>query len=56
MLAADYLVDIGPKAGSHGGEVVANGTPEEVMKNPNSLTGKYLTGELCIPVPETRCV
>ena len=54
MLAADYLVDIGPKAGSHGGEVVAQGTPEEVMKNPNSLTGKYLTGELCIPVPETR--
>lgn len=54
MLAADYLVDIGPKAGSHGGEVVAQGTPEEVMKNPNSLTGKYLTGELCISVPETR--
>ena len=54
MLAADYLVDIGPKAGSHGGEVVAQGTPEEVMKNPNSLTGKYLTGELRIPVPETR--
>ena len=54
MLAADYLVDIGPKAGSHGGEVVAQGTPEEVMKNPNSLTGKYLTGELCIPAPETR--
>lgn len=54
MLAADYLVDIGPKAGSHGGEVVAQGTPEEVMKNPKSLTGKYLTGELCIPVPETR--
>lgn len=54
MLAADYLVDIGPKAGSHGGEVVAQGTPEEVMRNPNSLTGKYLTGELCIPVPEKR--
>lgn len=54
MLAADYLVDIGPKAGTHGGEVVAEGTPEEVMKNPNSLTGKYLKGELCIPVPETR--
>ena len=54
MLAADYLVDIGPKAGTHGGEVVAEGTPEEVMKNPNSLTGKYLTGELCIPVPEKR--
>jgi len=54
MLAADYLVDIGPKAGTHGGEVVAEGTPEEVMKNPSSLTGKYLKGELCIPVPETR--
>ena len=54
MLAADYLVDIGPKAGTHGGEVVAEGTPEEVMKNPSSLTGKYLTGELCIPVPEKR--
>ena len=54
MLAADYLVDIGPKAGSHGGEVVAQGTPEEVMRNPHSLTGKYLTGELCIPVPEKR--
>ena len=54
MLAADYLVDIGPKAGTHGGEVVAEGTPEEVMKNPSSLTGKYLTGELCVPVPEKR--
>ena len=54
MLAADYLVDIGPGAGLHGGEVVAEGTPEEVMKNPNSLTGKYLTGELKIEVPEVR--
>jgi len=54
MLAADYLVDIGPGAGLHGGEVVAEGTPEEVMKNPNSLTGKYLTGELKIEVPEIR--
>ena len=54
MLAADYLVDIGPKAGTHGGEVVAQGTPQEVMKNPNSLTGKYLTGELCIEVPKQR--
>jgi len=54
MLAADYLVDIGPGAGVHGGEVVAEGTPEEVMKNPNSLTGKYLTGELKIEVPEVR--
>ena len=54
MLAADYLVDIGPKAGVHGGEVVAEGTPEEVMKNPNSLTGKYLTGEEKIEVPAKR--
>ena len=54
MLAADYLVDIGPGAGDQGGEVMAAGTPEEVMKNPNSLTGKYLTGEKCIEVPKTR--
>ena len=54
MLAADYLVDIGPGAGDHGGEVMAAGTPEEVMKNPNSLTGKYLTGEKCIEIPKTR--
>ena len=54
MLAADYLVDIGPKAGVHGGEVVAEGTPEEVMKNSNSLTGKYLTGEEKIEVPAKR--
>jgi len=54
MLAADYLVDIGPKAGVHGGHVVAEGTPEEVMKNPNSLTGKYLTGEEKIEVPLKR--
>ena len=54
MLAADYLVDIGPGAGMHGGNVVAEGTPEEVMKNPNSLTGKYLTGELKIDLPKTR--
>ena len=54
MLAADYLVDIGPKAGVHGGEVIAKGTPEEVMKNKNSLTGRYLTGEEKIEVPKTR--
>ena len=54
MLQADYLVDIGPGAGLHGGNVVAAGTPEEVMKNKNSLTGKYLTGEEKIEVPETR--
>ncbi len=54
MLAADYLVDIGPKAGVHGGCIVAKGTPEEVMKNPNSLTGKYLTGKEKIAVPTKR--
>ncbi len=54
MLASDYLVDIGPKAGLHGGTVVAEGTPEEVMKNPDSLTGKYLSGKEKIEVPKTR--
>ena len=54
MLAADYVVDIGPGAGSHGGEVVACGTAEEIMQVPESITGKYLSGELCIPVPGER--
>ena len=54
MLAADYLVDIGPGAGLHGGQIIAEGTPEEVMKNPNSLTGKYLRGDLKIDVPSFR--
>ena len=54
MLAADYLVDIGPLAGEHGGEVMAAGTPAEVMKNPNSLTGQYLTGKMKIDVPKKR--
>ena len=54
MLAADYLVDIGPLAGINGGRVVAAGTPSEVMANKDSLTGKYLTGELKIEVPKTR--
>ena len=54
MRAADYLVDIGPGPGDLGGKIVACGTPEEVMKNPNSLTGKYLTGKLKIEVPEKR--
>ena len=54
MRAADYLIDIGPGAGIHGGEVVAAGTPEEVMANPNSLTGQYLSGKKKIPVPESR--
>jgi len=54
MLASDYLVDIGPGAGDAGGEVVAQGTPEEVMKNEKSITGKYLSGKLCIEVPKKR--
>ena len=54
MLAADYLVDVGPGAGVNGGKIIACGTPEEVMKNPNSLTGKYLTGEYKIEVPTKR--
>ncbi len=54
MLAADYIVDIGPGAGSHGGEVVAVGTAQEIMKVPESVTGKYLSGELKIPVPKMR--
>ena len=54
MKAADYLVDIGPGAGVLGGHIMAAGTPEEVMKNPNSLTGKYLTGEEKIEVPKKR--
>lgn len=54
MRAADYVVDIGPGAGEHGGELVAIGTAEDLMKNPNSITGKYLSGELKIPVPSER--
>ena len=54
MREADCVVDIGPGAGEHGGELVAVGTAEEIMKNPNSITGKYLSGELKIPVPAER--
>ena len=54
MLAADYLIDIGPKAGSEGGYVVAKGTPEEVMKNEKSITGRYLSGKEKIEVPKKR--
>ncbi len=54
MRACDYLVDIGPKAGLHGGEIVAAGTPEEVMANPNSITGRYLSGIERIEVPKIR--
>ncbi len=54
MLAADYLVDVGPGAGREGGQIVAAGTPQEVMANPNSLTGRYLSGKERIEVPTTR--
>ncbi len=54
MMAADYLIDMGPLAGIHGGEVVSAGTPAEVMNDKNSITGKYLSGELKIEVPKTR--
>ena len=54
MKAADYIVDIGPGAGKDGGEVIAAGTPEEIMECPDSITGQYLSGKLCIPVPAER--
>ena len=54
MLAADYIVDIGPGAGVHGGEIVAAGTPKEIMQSKNSITGDYLSGRRKIPVPEKR--
>lgn len=54
ILTADYVVDIGPAAGIHGGQVIAEGTPQEVMANPKSLTGKYLSGELGVAVPAER--
>ena len=54
MLAADHIVDIGPGAGEHGGEVIAQGTAEQIMKNKKSITGAYLSGRIKIPVPEKR--
>ncbi len=54
MLAADYIVDIGPEAGSHGGEVVAQGTAEDIMKVKESITGQYLSGKIQIPIPANR--
>ena len=54
MRAADYIVDVGPGAGSHGGQIVASGTVEEIMNTPKSITGQYLSGAKKIPVPETR--
>ena len=54
MWESDYIIDIGPGAGVNGGRLVAAGTPEEIAKNPNSITGRYLSGELSIPVPKKR--
>ncbi len=54
MRAADYLVDLGPGAGEHGGEVVSAGTPAQVIRDPKSLTGRYLSGKVSIPVPDVR--
>ena len=54
MLAADHIVDIGPGAGEHGGQVVAQGTAEEIMQIPESITGQYLSGKIRIPIPEKR--
>lgn len=54
MLAADYIVDVGPGAGIHGGEIVATGTAKEIMENENSITGAYLSGRIQIPIPEER--
>ena len=54
MLESDYVIDIGPGAGAKGGKLVAAGTPEEIMANPESITGKYLSGEMKIPVPKKR--
>lgn len=54
ILTADYVVDVGPGAGIHGGEIVSKGTPQDILADPNSLTGKYLTGEMSVPVPLKR--
>lgn len=54
MMACDYIIDIGPGAGAHGGQIIAQGTPQEIMDNPESLTGQYLSGRRFIPVPLTR--
>ncbi|MCQ2009188.1 excinuclease ABC subunit UvrA [Sporolactobacillus sp. STSJ-5] len=54
MLASDYIIDVGPGAGEHGGQITAQGTPEEIMHNENSLTGQYLSGRKFIPIPAKR--
>jgi len=56
MREADFIVDIGPGAGDHGGEMIATGTAKEIMENPDSITGKYLSGKLFIPIPKQRRV
>ncbi len=56
MREADFIVDIGPGAGDHGGEIIATGTAKEIMENPDSITGKYLSGKLFIPIPKQRRV
>src|SRR5215207_3069158 len=54
ILSADYVVDVGPGAGIHGGEIIAKGRPEDIIGNPSSLTGRYLSGELSVPIPSKR--
>src|SRR4051812_46163611 len=54
ILQADYVVDVGPGAGIHGGEIIAQGRPDDIVRNPNSLTGRYLSGELSVPIPAER--
>lgn len=54
MRAADYLIDIGPGAGSHGGKVMASGTPKQVARSAKSLTGQYLSGKKYVPIPKER--
>ena len=54
ILSADYVVDVGPGAGIHGGEIIAKGRPEDIIANPSSLTGRYLSGELSVPIPAKR--
>ena len=54
IMQADYVIDLGPLAGSHGGEVIAVGTPAEIKKNKKSITGKYITGKLKIDIPEQK--
>ncbi len=54
IMTADHVIDMGPKAGSHGGKLIAQGTPDDIMANPESITGKYLSGEMEVPLPAVR--